>query len=270
MSWMRSCTWPRGRCCRTGSSAILYELALHGLREHQPSPDGGPGSRGRPERRGDRQPERENHGKRWCSGLAGKKIKGRKRHIVTDTLGLLVGLMARSRYPGPRRRARGPQIDPSSLPPLRTSSTPAGPKPRAPLRTSAAGSSRSSSAQTPPRASSSCPDGVVERTFAWLNELGRNQSPPHRHGFLSPTSDSSQGTRKVLSIEFRVASYERMLSRRRRWNPKIMGQYGRRRDLQAARQGSAATMGEDRADDRGRAMIPAAIAAGLGELDTAR
>jgi hypothetical protein len=28
-----------------------------------------------------------------CGSDAGKKIKGRKRHIVTDTLGLLVGLV---------------------------------------------------------------------------------------------------------------------------------------------------------------------------------
>ena len=49
---------------------------------------------------------------------AGKKIKGRKRphrHRYTRPAGRPD--RARSRYPGPRRRARGPQIDPSSLPP---------------------------------------------------------------------------------------------------------------------------------------------------------
>jgi transposase len=49
-------------------------------------------SRGLAQCRGDRQPERQNHGK---SGGprgydAGKKIKGRKRHILTDTDGNLV------------------------------------------------------------------------------------------------------------------------------------------------------------------------------------
>ncbi len=45
---------------------------------------------------------------------AGKKIKGRKRHIVTDTLGLLVGLIVHAGRTA--TAARGPQIDPSSSP----------------------------------------------------------------------------------------------------------------------------------------------------------
>jgi transposase len=48
---------------------------------------------------------------------AGKKIKGRKRHIVTDTLGLMIGLLVPwCRRSGPRRCTGGPQIQPSCLP----------------------------------------------------------------------------------------------------------------------------------------------------------
>ena len=81
------------------------------------------------------------------------------------------------------------------------------------MRSSAAGSSRSSSAQTPPRASSSCPDDGSSRgpspgstdAVDWPR-IGRNQSPPHRHGFLSPTSDSSQGGSQGTVIKHRVSS----------------------------------------------------------------
>jgi len=52
-------------------------------------------TRGRPDRRHHRQPEREKRGKRGASidphGFdAGKKIKGKKRHILVDTQGLLM------------------------------------------------------------------------------------------------------------------------------------------------------------------------------------
>ena len=41
-----------------------------------------------------RQPERQDHGKRGPRGYdAGKKIKGRKRHIVVDTLGLILAVV---------------------------------------------------------------------------------------------------------------------------------------------------------------------------------
>ena len=41
-----------------------------------------------------RQPEREDHRKRGPRGYdAGKKVKGRKRHIVVDTLGLLLAVV---------------------------------------------------------------------------------------------------------------------------------------------------------------------------------
>ena len=50
------------------------------------------GSGGQPDGRRDRQPDRQNHQAEGLRGYdAGKKIKGRKRHILTDTLGLLVG-----------------------------------------------------------------------------------------------------------------------------------------------------------------------------------
>ena len=53
------------------------------------------GARGQPERRRDRQPEREKRGKGGASidppGYdAGKKIKGKKRHLLVDTLGLIL------------------------------------------------------------------------------------------------------------------------------------------------------------------------------------
>ena len=56
---------------------------------------GGRLARGEPHRRDHRQPEREERGKRGASidpsGFdAGKKIKGKKRHILVDTQGLLM------------------------------------------------------------------------------------------------------------------------------------------------------------------------------------
>ena len=51
-------------------------------------------SRGQPQRRDHRQPERENHGKKGIRGYdAGKKIKGRKRHLIVDTLGLILAVV---------------------------------------------------------------------------------------------------------------------------------------------------------------------------------
>src|SRR5215467_4379128 len=49
------------------------------------------GTRGQPECGDSGQPNREDHGKRGPRGYdAGKKIQGRKRHILVDTLGLLL------------------------------------------------------------------------------------------------------------------------------------------------------------------------------------
>ena len=48
-------------------------------------------ARGQPQRRGDRQPIGQNHRSGGPRGYdAGKKINGRKRHLLTDTLGLPV------------------------------------------------------------------------------------------------------------------------------------------------------------------------------------
>jgi len=47
---------------------------------------------------------------------AGKKINGRKRHIITDTNGHLVGAQVQCRRPRPRRCARLAGFDPLSLP----------------------------------------------------------------------------------------------------------------------------------------------------------
>ena len=65
--------------------------------DQSPSPDGGPrggGARSQPFGRRHRQPERENHRKRRPTGLRcrqeGQPDPGRKRHILTDTGGLLV------------------------------------------------------------------------------------------------------------------------------------------------------------------------------------
>ena len=52
-----------------------------------------PGPRDQPQRGHHRQPVGKDHGKRGPRGYdAGKKVKGRKRHIVVDTLGLLLAV----------------------------------------------------------------------------------------------------------------------------------------------------------------------------------
>src|SRR3546814_19111382 len=58
----------------------------------------GGGSRGQSDRGDHRQPERQSGAKRGVSidpqGFdAGKKVTGRKRHILVDTLGLMLGLV---------------------------------------------------------------------------------------------------------------------------------------------------------------------------------
>ena len=60
------------------------------------------GARSQPVRRGDRQPKRQSGAKRGASidgqGFdAGKKVTGRKRHIMVDTLGLILGIVV---HPG--------------------------------------------------------------------------------------------------------------------------------------------------------------------------
>ena len=62
-----------------------------------PAEPGSGGSRGQPKCRRDRQPERERRRKRGAridpSGYdAGKKVKGKKRHLLVDTLGLMLAI----------------------------------------------------------------------------------------------------------------------------------------------------------------------------------
>ena len=74
--WRRDGTWER----------VLDALASHG-----------PGERGtgcHSQRGNHRQPIGEDHGKRGPRGYdAGKKVSGRKRHIVVDTTGLLLAVV---------------------------------------------------------------------------------------------------------------------------------------------------------------------------------
>src|SRR5260370_16072527 len=60
-------------------------------------PGSGParrGTRSRADRRDHRQPVGEDHGKRGPRGYdAGKKVTGRKRHIVVDTMGMLLAVV---------------------------------------------------------------------------------------------------------------------------------------------------------------------------------
>ena len=60
-----------------------------------------PGPPAQPQRGHHRQPVGEDHGKRGPRGYdAGKKVKGRKRHIVVDTQGLLLAVAVHPAKPG--------------------------------------------------------------------------------------------------------------------------------------------------------------------------
>ena len=68
----------------------------------------GSGSPGQSQRGHHRQPIGEDHGKRGPRGYdAGKKVKGRKRHIVVDTLGLPLAVAVHPGHSGPGRRPVG-------------------------------------------------------------------------------------------------------------------------------------------------------------------
>ena len=148
---------------------------------------------------------------------AGKKIKGRKRHIVTDTLGLLVGLIVHAADIQDRDGA--PEVLKSirhRFPRLRhlfADAAYAGPKLEGALedigRWKLEIIKRSDTAQgfelLPDDGSSRGPSPGSTDAVDWPR-IGRNQSPPHRHGFLSPTSDSSQGGSQGTVIKHRVSS----------------------------------------------------------------
>jgi putative transposase len=122
---------------------------------------------------------------------AGKKVKGRKRHIVTDTLGLLLfavihaaDIQDRDGAPDVLRAIR------HRFPWLRhvfADGGYAGPKLRAALK--------SSSAQTPPGASRFCPAGGWSNApspgsgaAAGWQRIGRHQSKAPQPGHSSQTS----------------------------------------------------------------------------------
>ncbi len=90
-----------GACCRTIcplADCVQIFPALDPGRHLGPHPGdlaaGGAGRRGQkpdPQRRYHRQSVCENHGKRGPRGYdAGKKVTGRKRHILVDTIGMLL------------------------------------------------------------------------------------------------------------------------------------------------------------------------------------
>lgn len=100
----------RGKWLRLAASAQVLSAGIDGaalflrLAQHRFARGHEHGARDEPtrdrrarslaERRCDRQPVRENHRKRGpCGYDAGKKIKGRKRHILADTCGFLIFIL---------------------------------------------------------------------------------------------------------------------------------------------------------------------------------
>ena len=136
-----------------------------------------------------------------CGFDAGKKVKGRKRHIVTDTLGLMVGLVVHAA--GIQDRDGAPEV----LQSIRTrwpwlrhvfaDGGYAGPKLERALRRLGDWTleivKRSDTAKgfEVCRADgwSSAPSHGSGAAAGWPR-IGRNPSPPPRHGSSSPTSAS--------------------------------------------------------------------------------
>ncbi len=151
---------------------------------------------------------------------AGKKIKGRKRHIVVDTLGLLVGVVVQAADIQDRYGA--PAVLKSILerwPWLRhvfADGGYAGPKLRGALQkigkfTSASSLSRSSSGATRQKASKSCraAGSFSGPSHGWADAEGwprtsSDPSNPHRPGSSSQTSacspDGSQGPENTALV----------------------------------------------------------------------
>ncbi len=149
---------------------------------------------------------------------AGKKINGRKRHVVVDAIGLPFGLVVHAADIQDRDGA--PAVLASirkSCPWLRHVFAEAGARGRscaARSTGSASGPSRSSSDPTTPRASRSCPvdgswsgpsHGSVDAAAS--PGTGRNPSPPPRRGSPSPTYPPHHTPSRKVSpspTEFRV------------------------------------------------------------------
>ncbi len=167
---------------------------------------------------------------------AGKKINGRKRHVVVDAIGLPFGLVVHAADIQDRDGA--PAVLASirkSCPWLRHVFAEAGARGRscaARSTGSASGPSRSSSDPTPPRASRSCPvDGVVERTFAWLGRCRRlagdwEKSIASAEAWVTVAHTSASPP----AVSQGIAAYERVSSRALRGcleTPRMAGWPGR-------------------------------------------
>ena len=140
------------------------------------------GARGEPDGRDHRQPERQGRSKRGSAldpqGFdAGKKVTGRKRHILVDTLGLLLSVSVLPADVQDRDGARDCYIRRAAAFPSSSASSPM-PAIKAEdgtdhRRDRDAGSSRSSNA-TNRIASSFCPSaGSSSARFAWISRNRR-------------------------------------------------------------------------------------------------
>jgi hypothetical protein len=148
---------------------------------------------------------------------AGKRIKGRKRHILTDTLGLLLCVVVHSAAIQDRDGAAVVfAAIAKSYPGLRhvfADGAYAGPKLRGALSKTAPGPLRSSSARTGQKASRSCradglsnaPSPGSDAAADWPR-IGRIPSPPPRPGSSSPISGSSHCASQGIVIKNRVSS----------------------------------------------------------------
>lgn len=86
----------RGRRCTASSTGGASRVCFSAFTMRPPGNDpGAKGSRSHAESRHPRQPECEDYGKRGGRGYdAGKKVNGRKRHILVETTGLLLAVVA--------------------------------------------------------------------------------------------------------------------------------------------------------------------------------